>query len=147
MAELSLYSMTGFFIYQIQDLQYPFSPDYYSMAGISRDPVAVEGGNLAPDPTDIAFPVAGNEYHDAPKGAHKQVLMDPGTYTIYAWAMLKDGRVFSAGSGTVTVYAPASILKARVYTGSRWEDATPYIYTGSRWEAADDRIYTGSGWE
>lgn len=68
-------------------------------------------------------------------------MFSAGSHTLYA--------VWSGGGGGGTdppPITPGTEGGCRVWTGSQWVQATPYIWTGSQWVQATPYIWTGSQW-
>lgn len=60
---------------------------------------------------------------------------------IYDHSYNKSG---SGGPWSLPAYTPPNSV--RVYNGSSWVKATPYVYNGSKWVKATACVYNGSKW-
>lgn len=68
------------------------------------------------------------------------------TVTGHTWV-----KVSAVSSGTKSVSVNYTVPKmdgmVKIYNGSGWQNAVPYVYNGSGWQQAIPYVYNGSGWQ
>ena len=68
--------------------------------------------------------------------------------TVTGWCWVSVSAV-SSGSKSVSVSytVPKMDGMVKIYNGSGWQNAVPYVYNGSGWQQAIPYVYNGSGWQ